>query len=281
MANDAVVSNRLYAEGVSAGELAATEVTQATGDAPNPREASVLPHGGHSTEIIQGSELHKGHGCWFVRIFSQGFAPEDLLLYVLSLVLIVFLWMTFSGLRTSEAELLRSLSGPVIDNWKPESPNTRGAGLGALNENDMNFLRSQVVITAMRYQQGSITTAALSTRKNLGFMVGTIIAIIGCIVVIRGVREILPIEAKGALKDRAEVALTTSSPGVFIVFMGSIIILATVLTSGDRPELKDEPITYTPRQIVSPASSALGPAGAPPVTPTVQATPTPGPTPSF
>ena len=281
MATDTVVSTRLEEEGALPDGVDVAEVTQDTDVSMKTEEDDVLADRVDTTDVTQDTGLDRDRGSWFGRIFSQGFTPEDLVLYTLSLLLIIFLWMTFSDLRASETELLRSLSKPVIDNWKPESPNTRGAGLGALNENDMNFLRAQVVITAMRYQQGSITTAALSTRKNLGFMVGTIIAIIGCIVVIRGVREILPIEAKGALKDRAEIALTTSSPGVFIVFMGSIIILATVLTSGDRPELKDEPITYTPRQIVSSASSALGPSGAPPVTPTVQATPTPGPTPSF
>lgn len=59
---------------------------------------------------------------WFDRIFSQGFTPEDLVLYMLSLLLIVTFWLAFDRLQKREKELLPGISPTVANAWQPSSP---------------------------------------------------------------------------------------------------------------------------------------------------------------
>ncbi len=222
------------------------------------------------TPGVTREKSDRGRADWFGRVFSQGFTPEDLVLYALSFVLIIAFAVIFVDLQRREERLIQSVSDSVVEHWQPPSPNEND--VLDLFEMDMNFIRAQVTGLAMLYQQGSISTAAISTRKNLGFLVGTIIAIIGCVTVIRGVRQ-SPIKFEGSVSDKAQVALATSSPGVFVVLMGAIIIVSTIITSGERPELKFGGFAY-PRPVVNVMATPT--AGV--VEPTTTATATPFPT---
>jgi hypothetical protein len=175
---------------------------------------------------------------WFGRIFRAGFTVEDLVLYLMTGLLLWFFWATFGSMREQEARLIESISGDVIEQWQPapwDQPQRWEDG-----SLDMQFLRAQVAITAMRYKQGSISTAAISTRKNLGFVVGTIVTILGSIVIIRGVRGSVKLEAD--VKDRGRIVLETSLPGILMVVVGGAIVLSTILTSGERPAISDDGI---------------------------------------
>lgn len=175
---------------------------------------------------------------WFHRVFSNDFSVEDLILYTIALLLITFFWITFGRMHAAEKELITSISDPIIKAWEPRPwRDYLSWEDGSLND---NYLRAQMGMTAMRYQQASISTAALSTRKNLGFVVGTIVLIFGCIIIIRGVRD--DIGFTGNLSQVAKAKLTSSSPGVFVVLIGGAIVLSSILTSGDRPFVEDEGI---------------------------------------
>jgi hypothetical protein len=185
-------------------------------------------------DVVQES----GH--WSSRIFVQGFTPEDLILYVLSLVLIVSFWIAFDRAQAREGRLIQSISDKVIEDWRPTED---------LDDLDLNHMRAQVVNTALRYHLATVSTAAISTRKNLGFLVGTIVTIIGCIIVIRGVRR----SAIRASVDapRVKTTFATSSPGIFIVLLGALILGYSIHTAGERPRIEDAGILCVGCQLES------------------------------
>lgn len=164
---------------------------------------------------------------WYDRIFREGFTPEDVVLYLLSFVMIASFVFIFQKSQEREKELIGSLSGQVIEQW----------AVGAEDDRDLTHMRAQVVVTAMLYHQGSVTTAALSTRLNLGFLVGTVITIIGCIIVIRGVRE-SAISADLSVPQKLQATFTTASPGVFIALLGAVILGITLYFANTRPYLQ-------------------------------------------
>ncbi len=181
------------------------------------------------------------HANWFDKVFSRGFTPEDLVLYLLSMLLIIVFWSIFRELQAREDRLIASISAEVANAWGPgamQEPQGSVAGLDDDEWINMQHIGAQLTLSAMRYQQGSISTAAISTRKNLAFLAGVILAIIGCVIIIRGVRQSqTKFDAK--VSERTRVTLLTTSPGIFVVLMGAIIVVAAVVTSGERPEIED------------------------------------------
>jgi hypothetical protein len=202
----------------------------------------VAAQGSPQKPVAKGSTAQPPN--WFDKVFSRGFTPEDLVLYLLSILLIVVFWSIFRDLEAREDELIASISAEVARDWGPAAEkDTQGIGAGLDDDEwiNMQHMGAQLTLSAMRYQQGSISTAAISTRKNLAFLSGVILAIIGCVIIIRGVRQSqTKFDAK--MSDKTQVTLLTASPGIFVVLMGAIIIVAAVVTAGERPEINDEGI---------------------------------------
>ena len=213
---------------------------------------------------------------WFGRVFCAGFTPEDAVLYGLTVLLIVFFWATFANLYRQEGELLPGISREVTNLWQPVTwDEYTGWEDGSLA---LDYIRAQVVITAMRYQQGSISSAAISTRKDLGFVVGTITMILGCIIVIRGVRGSTNLQIGSADQPSpggvVPVSLTTNLPGIVIVVVGGLIVMLTVLTSGERPAISDDGIRCPLCSVGAVSSSQTVVTGELEATPTVEPAPT-------
>lgn len=97
----------------------------------------------------------------------------------------------------------------------------------------------QLIQTILRYDLAGKILLANSSRKNIAFLIGTLMAIFGSLLVISKIES--TIDANIDTFDKAKFNITTTSPGVFIVFLGTIIILVTIFMR-DSYSVNDGPI---------------------------------------
>lgn len=106
------------------------------------------------------------------------------------------------------------------------------------------FLDAQYRIVVRRYQHAAASTFSNAARTNVAFLVGTIIALAGCLVIVRRVRE-TPVEASWNAGAALRTRLATSSPGIVLASLGTVIIVSTILAD-DSVVVEDTGITSLP-----------------------------------
>jgi len=142
-----------------------------------------------------------------------------MLLYVFCALLLIFIGSYFwTTQRKLESNLLS----------KPETAIRNDSQIAGVDPGYRLYLETQTAVSNKRYEQGARILLTTSTRKNTGFLVGTLLAFMGCIIVVRRVRR-MPITADFAATEKAKLKVITSSPGVFITLLGTIIIMSTIL----------------------------------------------------
>ena len=162
------------------------------------------------------------------------FTREDAVLYVFCALLLVFVgvffWRTQSKLEETLMNEWQKTQAIAPQTIAKQAPDLEVPSNSSLNspENYAAYLRTQEVISSRRYQHGARTLLTTSTRKNTGFLVGTMLALLGCIIVVRRVRK-MPITADFGASERAKFRVITSSPGVFVTLLGALIILSTII----------------------------------------------------
>ncbi len=168
--------------------------------------------------------------------FLRGFNVEDLILYVFSLLTLVIFALFFYQ--------------HYVTTVRPEATAPLAAGWLAPAGDDLclDYIKAQVTTSALRYDQARIATATNAVRRSLAFLIGMIGFMLGCIIVIRGVRD-APFEAEASAENKARIRLVTSSPGMVVVVLSAIIIMAVVLLD-DKVEVRDEGISL-PEQCVA------------------------------
>jgi hypothetical protein len=159
------------------------------------------------------------------------FTKEDALLYVFCALLLIFVgvffWRTQSKLEDSLMKEWQKTEAVAPAIAATPDPNPDGAP-ALQSAQYAAYLRTQEMISSRRYQHGARILLTTSTRKNTGFLVGTMLALLGCIIVVRRVRK-MPITADFAASERAKLRVITSSPGVFVTLLGALIILSTII----------------------------------------------------
>jgi hypothetical protein len=121
------------------------------------------------------------------------------------------------------------------------------------NTPDQYFLRIQAAVALRRFQYAAASTFSNAARANVAFLIGTIMALTGCLFVIRRV----PDSAVNARLDSGETVrfrIAMSSPGLFLGTLGTAIIIVTIL-SHDSVKLREGGITF-PGMIPSSTASA-------------------------
>lgn len=161
--------------------------------------------------------------------------PEDLLLYVFCFLLMVFLGGYFVYITNlNENEVQGKADARLLDNLLIRSD--------TVDNTDIAFLKSQLLQVQTRYRFFHKLARTKAHIKYVGFLVGTLLTVLGSMVVIRGVRDSgNNLEVSGV--ERAKVKLTTSSPGIFIAAIGGAIILSTIL-GGNLASVNDGAIVY-------------------------------------
>lgn len=194
--------------------------------------------------------------------FLRGFSIEDLILYIFSLVVLLLFAVLF---YQHYASTVRA---------EPEKPLVESAWLQPTGDNIcLDFLKAHVTNLTLRYGQARIATATNAVRRSLVLLLGTIGFLLGCIIIIRGVRE-TSFDADINVEKKARLRLITSSPGIVVVVLSTILVMGVVLLN-DRVEVNDEPLEFPPQCLAAPAtgSALTAPAVAPAPTP-AQPTPT-------
>ena len=98
----------------------------------------------------------------------------------------------------------------------------------------------QLEQTIIRYDYMSKVLLSNATRKNIAFLIGTMMSLLGTILIISKIES--SINANVDTFEKAKFQITTTSPGVFVVLLGGLIIIATIMKS-DSYEFSDNPIT--------------------------------------
>jgi hypothetical protein len=150
---------------------------------------------------------------------ENNFTKEDVLLYIFCALLLTFMGLFF---WTTQNQLEQAL------NKQQEAE----AAISIIPPSETDayraYLHAQTIVSSKRYQQGARILLTTSTRKNTGFLIGSLLAFMGCIIVIRRVRK-MGITAEGSAGANAQFKVITSSPGLFVALLGTLIILSTII----------------------------------------------------
>ncbi|MDW3192559.1 MAG: hypothetical protein R8G66_09340 [Cytophagales bacterium] len=100
-----------------------------------------------------------------------------------------------------------------------------------------------------RYSQAGQILMSRIYVKYLGFFTGMILAIVGSVFIIGKLSE-NPSELEGSAKDMVRFKVVSSSPGVIFGLLGTILMLATIITHNDM-EVQDAPLYLNAKNIIS------------------------------
>jgi hypothetical protein len=155
-----------------------------------------------------------------------GVATEDSVLYVFGAALLVLIGIYF----WSSTNLVRNMLHERAADPRVET--------AFLTDNiPRSYLGAQVHLTLRRYDHAAAVILANSARNNTGFLVGALLAFLGCLIVIRRVRD-TSFQATAESAEVVKASLTASSPGIILATLGTAIILTTLI-SRDTSEVED------------------------------------------
>lgn len=132
-------------------------------------------------------------------------------------------------------------------------------------DDQLEYLRMKTMVVLEvnalqnRYHLASILIASRIWIRYLGFVTGTILAMVGAAFILGKLQETR--SDLGAEGGAVKIALSTASPGLALVLLGNALMIATLATSMDL-QLTDSPIYISPSdrmQINTTDSNALKP----------------------
>ncbi|HEX2188407.1 MAG TPA: hypothetical protein VHG51_05885 [Longimicrobiaceae bacterium] len=156
------------------------------------------------------------------------------------LILLVAAFFTYVTIQQNES--LQRASAP-----EPQGL----VAAGAERDAGTVFLDAQYRLVVRRYQHAAASTFSNAARTNVAFLVGTIISLTGCLVIVRRVRE-TPVEASWDAGTALRSRLTTSSPGIVLASLGTVIIVSTIFAD-DSVVVEDDGVTSLPGWTTVPA----------------------------
>lgn len=157
--------------------------------------------------------------------------------FVVTLAQLVFLHWHLQKEPTDIREIVEQLSVPA------QADMTSGAYL----------LESDVI--RRRYRMASTLMMAQVWIRYMGFVTGMIMAVIGSTFVLGKLRE--PPTSFTAESVGARVGILTTSPGIFIAFLGAALMFATILTKQET-SVTDAPVYLPGRTVLNgPSKSDL------------------------
>ncbi len=158
-----------------------------------------------------------------MSFFDKNFNKEDLFLYVITICVLIFLAWYF---HISQQQLISSID------YKLEH----------INADKIQILEA----AKMRYEFAGKVLISNSTRINLSFLIGSIMCLLGTLIVIRKAR-VDNLEASGG-NENLSFSIKTSSPGIFLAILGTLILTFSIafkdeysITDNDS---RTEPINY-------------------------------------
>jgi hypothetical protein len=147
-----------------------------------------------------------------------------------------------------QAELSYSRVDPraLIDRADPAAAAPRDAAY-------RDWLVRATLEQTLQQQRFNVQLAIVKGRlwsRFMGFLTGMLLALTGCVFVLGKLRADVDFSGEGG---GAKAALTTTSPGLFLAFLGSVIIGMSLLVSGTI-ETSDTAIYLPPSRATAPAA---------------------------
>jgi hypothetical protein len=190
---------------------------------------------------------------------------EDIFLY---LIVTIVIFSTSWFLMNTQNEIMGKLLAPnnstvFVESFKEEREklsgnNSMDVSTGKvpdrsrdhqINVNYLAYLQAQSDLNQNRYNLGAQLIVANMTRKNIGFLIGTLLSLLGCVVIVRRIRN-MSVSASGNVSGQ-QMSLNTASPGILLALLGSIMIIATIVR-GDEVRVDDidpvSPFQYHPQK---------------------------------
>lgn len=153
---------------------------------------------------------------------------------VISLIVVFFLVSTFFQLNSLHKRIENK---PVVTFSFDATPQKS-------SDNFANLLRLEAHAIEQRYHQANTVLMSRIWMAYLGFVTGMILAIVGAIFILGKLREK---ESQISAKSKLwHVSIVSTSPGIVLVLMGTILMLTTLLDK-HQIEVVDTPL-YLQRQ---------------------------------
>lgn len=138
-----------------------------------------------------------------MSFFNKNFNKEDLLLYIITICLLFFLGWYF---KSTQEQLVSSIDYR-LDHIKTE---------------EIKILEA----AKMRYEFAGKVLISNSTRTNLSFLIGSIMCLLGTLIIIRKAR-VDTLEASGG-DENLSFSIKTTSPGIFLAVLGTMILIFSI-----------------------------------------------------
>ncbi len=165
---------------------------------------------------------------------SNTLTAEEIILYVLTLIILVGLSFYFWHILSSTAEphasafIKEDVVGLKISNEK----------IPANEQLRLEWMKAQLQIVSKRYELASRLNVTYAYVKYISFVVGAVLCLLGTIVIFKGVRP-SPIEAGMSTDQQIRFKISTSSPGAFMTFLGTAIIITSITFRGEIVKTND------------------------------------------
>ncbi len=147
---------------------------------------------------------------------------EDVVLYIFGLVvaLLVVIFM-YSSQTSEEARMARFAATAEAMSHEAASASTKA--------------------NLLRYAFSAAVFPSTTARANVSLMVGTLLALMGSFLIVRGVRD-SPISGEASTTEKFQVKFAASSPGLVLALLGCTIIGLTIWR-GSKFEIIETPVS--------------------------------------
>ena len=163
--------------------------------------------------------------------------PEDRTLYFIACLVLLILTGFFASSRLTLTHRLNTLSTSLhngAETLATEDPAFREVAL----------LVTQLRLNAARYDYASALAMVRAQRTETGFLIGAVLALLGTVVVVRGVRD-SPVDIEAETSRVWRLKLATSSPGIVLAVLGVAVVVTCLLID---PQVK---VTESPLRLSS------------------------------
>lgn len=102
------------------------------------------------------------------------------------------------------------------------------------------MMKTYLHTTKVRYNFANKILISGNIRRNAAFLIGAVCLLIGCLFILNQVKD-SHTKIDATFMDKIKASIATSSPGMFMMFIGVIIIVA-VIVIGSKVVVNDPPL---------------------------------------
>lgn len=93
-------------------------------------------------------------------------------------------------------------------------------------------LKAQMDTVLLRYQFANNMLSAATLRRNAAFLVGTLLCLMGALLVVRGIRS-SKVDITASFSAQLKTSIASNSPGMILSFFGVVIIVVSLFVGSN------------------------------------------------